>query len=96
MSKECDATFVDLRPIFKPLERVVKIFEGDIFYVALFPDKTGTIFNRAKLDEIPDRMAEVLPENAKYANVIRFYELRDRKLRIISDVSSRKVICFFD
>jgi hypothetical protein len=27
--------------------------------------------------------------------VVRLYELRDRKLRIISDVTSRKVICLF-
>jgi len=72
------------------------LVEGDIFYVALFPDKTGTVFNRAKLDEIPDRLIEVLPGSSKYADVVRFYELRDRKLRIISDVTSRKVICFFD
>jgi hypothetical protein len=71
------------------------LVESDIFYVALFPDKTGTIFNRAKLDEMPDRLIEVLPESSKYADVVRFYELRDRKLRIISDVTSRKVICFF-
>jgi hypothetical protein len=72
------------------------LVEGDIFYVALFPDKNGTIFNRAKLNEIPDRLIEVLPESGKYANVVRFYELGDMKLRIISDVTSRKVICFFD
>ena len=71
------------------------LVEGDIFYVALFPDKTDTVFNRAKFDEIPNRLAEVLPESAKYANVVRFYDLRDRKLRIVSDVTSRKVICFF-
>jgi hypothetical protein len=71
------------------------LVEGDIFYVALFPDKTDTIFNRAKLNEIPDRLSEILPESAKYAGVVRFYDLRGRKLRIVSDVTSRKVVCFF-
>jgi hypothetical protein len=71
------------------------LVESDIFYVALFPDKAGTVFNRAKLDEIPNKLAEVLPESSKYANVVQFCELRDRKLRIVSDVTSRKVICFF-
>jgi hypothetical protein len=71
------------------------LVEGDIFYVALFPGKPGTVFNRAKLDEMPDRLTDVLPESSKYANVVRFYELRERKLRIVSDVTSRKVICFF-
>ena len=71
------------------------LVEGDIFYVALFPGKPGTVFNRAKLDEMPDCLTEVMPESSKYANVVRFYELRDQKLRIVSDVTSRKVICFF-
>jgi hypothetical protein len=71
------------------------LVESDIFYVALFPGRAGTVFNRAKLDEIPNKLAEVLPESGKYANVVRFYELRDRKLRIVSDITSRKVVCFF-
>jgi len=71
------------------------LVEGDIFYVALFPEKSGTVFNRAKLNEMPNRLTEVLPGSSKYANVVRLYELRDRKLRIVSDVTSRKVICLF-
>lgn len=71
------------------------LVEGDIFYVALFPEKPGTVFNRAKLDEIPNRLAEVLPESSKYADVVGLYEMHDWKLRIISDITYRKVICFF-
>jgi len=72
------------------------LVEEDIFYVALFPDKTGTIFNRARLDDMSDHLIEVLPERGKYASVVRLYELHDRKLRIVSDVTSRQVVCFFD
>ena len=78
------------------------LVEGDIFYAALFPGKPDTVFNRAKLDEMPNRLTEVLrkeslglPQSSKYADVVRLYDVRDRKLRIISDVTSRKVICFF-
>jgi hypothetical protein len=71
------------------------LVEGDIFYVALFPGKPGTVFSGAKLDKIPNRLTDVLPERSKYADVVGLYEMRDRKLRIISDITSRKVICFF-
>jgi hypothetical protein len=71
------------------------LVEGDIFYVALFPGKPGTVFNKAKLDEMPNRLTEVLPGSSKYANVVQLYELRGRKLRIASDVTSRKAICYF-
>jgi len=71
------------------------LVEGDIFYVALFPGKPDTVFKKAQLDEMPNRLAEVLPESSKYANVVRLYDLCDRKLRIVSDVTSRKAVCFF-
>ncbi len=71
------------------------LVEGDIFYVALFPGKPDTVFNKAKLDEMPNRLTEVLPGSSKYADVIGLYEMHNRKLRIISDITSRKVICFF-
>jgi hypothetical protein len=71
------------------------LVEGDIFYVALFLGKPDTAFNKAKLDEMPNKLTEVLPESRKYADVVRLYDLRDLKLRITSDVTLRKVICFF-
>jgi len=85
------------------------LVEGDIFYIALFPGKVNTVFNVAKLSGMPDKMTEALrkstgsptvesrelPESSKYSHVVRFYDLQDRKLRIISDVTSRKVVCFF-
>jgi len=71
------------------------LVEGDIFYVALFPGKPGTVYNVAKIDEMSERLTEILPESKKYADVVRFYELHYQKLRIISDVTSRKVICYF-
>ena len=71
------------------------LVEGDIFYVALFPGKPGTVFSRAKFDKIPNGLTDVLPERSKYADVVGLYEMRNRKLRIISDITSRKVNCFF-
>ncbi len=71
------------------------LVEGDIFYVALFPDKPGTFFNKARLDEMPNALAEVLPESGKYANVVKLCLPDAHGLRIISDVTSQKVVCFF-
>jgi len=71
------------------------LVEGDIFYVALFPEKPDTVFNRAQFDKMPNQLTEVLPESEKYADVVRLYEVSERKLRIMSDITSRKIICFF-
>jgi hypothetical protein len=69
------------------------LVESDIFYVALFPGKPNTIFNIAKLDEMPNELAEVLPEGGKYTDVVKLYRLKDHKLRIISNLTSQQVIC---
>jgi len=69
------------------------LVESDIFYIALFPGKPNTIFNIAKLDKMPNELAEVLPESGKYADVVKFYRLKEHKLKIISNLTSQKVIC---
>jgi hypothetical protein len=71
------------------------LVEGDIFYIALFPAKSGAVFNRAKLDEMPNRLTDSLPDSGKYANIVKLLEPAER-LRILSDVTSQKVLCLFD
>ena len=71
------------------------LVEADIFYVALFPGKPYTVFNKARLDKMPNVLAEVLPESGKYANVVKLFRPKTQKLRVISDVTSQKVISLF-
>jgi hypothetical protein len=69
------------------------LVESDIFYVALFPGKPNTIFNIAKLDNMPNELVDIIPESSKYANVVKVCRLKEHKLRIISNLTSQKVIC---
>ncbi|MHC4677802.1 MAG: PEP/pyruvate-binding domain-containing protein [Planctomycetota bacterium] len=71
------------------------LVEGDIFYVALFPDKPGTFFDKARLDRMPNVLTDVLPESTKYAGVVKLFQMDTQKLRIVSDVTSQRVTCFF-
>ncbi len=69
------------------------LVESDIFYVAIFPGRPNTIFNIVKLDMIPNELADVLPESSQYSNVVKFCRLDNKKLRIISDLATQRVIC---
>jgi len=69
------------------------LVEGDIFYVALFPRRPGTVFNRAILDKMDNELSAVVPESEKYANVVKFFRFGAATLRIVSDVTDQKVIC---
>ncbi|MFH1836714.1 MAG: PEP/pyruvate-binding domain-containing protein [Candidatus Omnitrophota bacterium] len=70
------------------------LVETNIFYVALFPDKENVIFNDKWFLSRKNVLGEMLPENAKYKDVIGVYDVDDAHLKIMSDVISQKVVCF--
>ena len=71
------------------------LVETQIFYVALFPDKEGIVFNREWLSSHRNIFEEILPEFGKYRDVINVYDVSRQRLQIMSDVLMQKVICFF-
>jgi hypothetical protein len=70
------------------------LVETNIFYVALFPGKKEVIFNNAWLKDSKNLFTELMPESAKYEDLIGVYGVGGRALKIMSDVISQKVICF--
>ncbi|MCF7908218.1 MAG: PEP/pyruvate-binding domain-containing protein [Candidatus Omnitrophica bacterium] len=71
------------------------LVETSIFYIALFPENKGVIFNKSWLIEHDNLLAKLVPGSAKYKDIISVYDLSSEDLRIISDVTSQRVICFF-
>ncbi|MDH4239586.1 MAG: PEP/pyruvate-binding domain-containing protein, partial [Phycisphaerae bacterium] len=71
------------------------LVESDIFYVALFPQKESVVFNQDKLLEMPNLLTSFLPEEHKYEDVVKVYEVDSDQLKIMCDIISQKVICFF-
>jgi hypothetical protein len=71
------------------------LVESDIFYAALFPQKENVVFNKDNLAEMPNLLTDLFPEERKYEDVVKVYEIDSNKLQIMSDVISQKVICFF-
>jgi len=71
------------------------LVESDIFYAALFPQKENVVFNEDKLAEMPNLLTDLFPEERKYEDVVKVYEVGSSQLQIMSDVVSQKVICFF-
>jgi hypothetical protein len=72
------------------------LVETNIFYVALFPEKKGVVFNKEWFGRLKNLFAELVPESAKYKDLIGVYDVSDKGLRIMSDVVSQKVVCFSD
>ncbi len=72
------------------------LVENDIFYVALFPHHEQCTFNRTWLEGMQNQLPNILPDKAKYQDVVSIYEIKDRRLRMLSDVLSQEFICFFE
>ncbi|MBU1864408.1 MAG: PEP/pyruvate-binding domain-containing protein [Candidatus Omnitrophica bacterium] len=70
------------------------LVETNIFYVALFPEKEGVVFNDTLIGKAVNVFAKLIPQSAKYENVIGVYDVRGRNFKIMSDVVSQKIICF--
>jgi hypothetical protein len=69
--------------------------EMDIFYMAIHPEKENVFFNTAWMERQPNIMAELVPEDKKYAEVVRVYDVQAKDLRLLSDIVTQKMICFF-
>ncbi|MFH0764337.1 MAG: PEP/pyruvate-binding domain-containing protein [Candidatus Omnitrophota bacterium] len=72
------------------------LVETKIFYIALFPEKEGIVFNYEWLKKTPDIFSKLMPQSANYKDVISVYDVSEKNLKIMSDVVSQKVICFSD
>jgi hypothetical protein len=72
------------------------LVETNIFYVALFTEKEGAVFNNKWLGRFENVFAKLVPKSSKYNDVIGVYDVGEKDLRIMSDVVSQKVVCFSD
>ena len=71
------------------------LVESDIFYAALFPQKESVVFNKDRLLEMPNLLINFLPEEHKYEDVVKVYEVDSDQLQVMCDIVSQKVVCFF-
>jgi len=70
------------------------LVETDIFYVAIFPGKDEVVFNRDMLAGMPNSLSDLLPENAKYQDIVKVYDARGENLQIMCDMMTQRVVCF--
>ncbi len=72
------------------------LVEGDIFYVAVFPQQEGFAFNKDVLEAMPNQLAALAPEKARYEDVVRVCDITEGRLRMMADVISQEAVCFYE
>jgi hypothetical protein len=71
------------------------LVESDIFYVALFPRKTDVVFNTQKLEQMPNMLCDLSTEGDRFKDVVKVIDLESKSLRMMSDIVTQEVVCFF-
>lgn len=72
------------------------LVETNIFYLALFPDNPGVVFNRGLLEGFDDIAEHAIPEVGKYRDVLRVYDTSKIDVVLMADIVSQILICFIE
>ncbi len=69
--------------------------EMNIFYMAVYPENEKVVFNKAFTEGLPNLLGDIVPEKREYAKVIGVYDVASKGLRLMSDIISQRMLCYF-
>jgi len=75
------------------------LVEWDMLYLAIFPARKENYWNRAFFDGSPNRLAELLPGEAQWSEVVRVIDLPDRAgsaLKLNADALAQRVVGYLE
>lgn len=70
--------------------------EMKIFYMAIYPEGEKVVFNTAFTKELPNLLPELVPEKSGYSEVVGVYDVTSRGLKLMSDIVSQSMVCYFE
>jgi len=70
------------------------LVETGVFYVAIFPDRDGSYFNRKILERKYNLLSLLVPESARYEGIVTVVDTEDDEMRLLADIVTQEVICF--
>jgi hypothetical protein len=71
------------------------LVESGIFYVALYPERQECFLNNDLLEDLPNLLEELLPDDARFARVVRVVDLPEG-FTLLADIVSQDLACFRD
>jgi hypothetical protein len=69
------------------------LVEGDVFYLALFPEGEDCVLNLAALDGEENLLARLLPGEVAYEGVVKVVDFPGDGLLLLADILSQRVLC---
>jgi hypothetical protein len=69
------------------------LVETGIFYAALYPEEAGVEYHPEQFTKLSNRLADLAPDHARLADVVRVYDTQALGLQVLADVVSQKLVC---
>jgi len=63
--------------------------------MAIYPGQKKVIFNTSVMESMPNIMGKLVPEDRQYENVVQVYDVKEKKLILLSDIVAQEMLCFF-
>jgi pyruvate,water dikinase len=76
------------------------LIEFEILYIGLFPTRENNVLNKRFFSELPNRVIELVPGAAKWAEAVRVIDGADmpegKVMRLYANTFNQKVVCYLD
>ena len=69
--------------------------EANVFYLAILPQYSDTVFRAEVILARPNKFADLLPQHAGWQNVIHVCDFIEEPLTLFSDIQSQQLLCIF-
>jgi hypothetical protein len=76
------------------------LVETNMLYLALYPSRVGHVLREERLRSAPNRLPELLPDDARLAPVLRVVDFPlagdGRRLRLNANCVKQQVVCYLE
>jgi hypothetical protein len=72
------------------------LVETGIFYLALSPENSKVHINQKFFSSMSGVSGHLSQKGHKYDKVVRVFDVKDSKIRIVADIISQSVICYHE
>ncbi|MBA4366492.1 MAG: phosphoenolpyruvate synthase [Desulfobacterium sp.] len=70
------------------------LVETRIFYLAVYPEKSGVVFNRNWFQDLPNMLEMLCPGEERFSSVVKVCDIRDKNLILCADITTQKMLCY--
>jgi hypothetical protein len=70
------------------------LVETNIFYMAIYPENPGVLFNKKWFNDLPNMLEAVSPAGARFSHVVKVADTKNSGLSIRSNVVNQQMICY--